>query len=201
MEATGDTLKLAKGEVKVTIEVINDDTPAIKIIQHVLHNGYDMVIKEGVSRDAQGGFKAVDMDLLRKCPVPVWLSKPIARSRQDMQVAVAVDPESSEPASRHLSVRLLEWGRALADSCSGVAHIVSCWDYETEIYLRNNSWIPTSDADIDQIILRAQADHRSALEDVVKASGINGGASDPSHPWTRGGVYSGLCRYPPSTFW
>lgn len=181
VEAIREALKLSHDAIAVTIEMMNDNTPAIKIIQHVLRHGHDMVIKEGVSRDAQGGFKAVDMELLRKCPVPVWLCKPIAHSHQDIQVAVAIDPEGADSVSRDLSMRLLERARALADGCSGVVHIVSCWDYEIEMYLRNNSWIPTSDADVDQAILRAQTEHRAALEDIIKASGVDSGLYQTHH--------------------
>lgn len=174
IKETKAAIKLDEGVVDINIELATDKTPAVKIIQHVLQHGHDLVIKEAEPREKKSGFKALDMDLLRKCPVPVWLCRPIKHSRQQIQVAVAIDPESQEPAAENLSKRMLELSRSLADSCSGELHIVSSWDYEFEEYLRGNVWIKTSDAEIAQTVLKAQNEHRAALDELIKSSGIVG---------------------------
>lgn len=174
IKSTKASIKLEEGSVDISMKLVNDKTPAIKIIQHVLQHGHDLVIKEAEPRDSKGGFKAIDMDLLRKCPVPVWLCRPIKNSRQHIKVAVAIDPECQELAAVTLSKRMLELSRSLANSCSGELHIVSCWDYEFEEYLRGNVWIKTSDAHIAETVFKVQDEHRAALNELVKASGIEG---------------------------
>lgn len=174
IKSTKAAIKLEEGSVDISMELVSDKTPAIKIIQHVLQQGHDLVIKEAEPRDGKGGFKAIDMDLLRKCPVPVWLCRPIKHSRQHIQVAVAIDPESQEPAAASLSKRMLELSRSLADSCSGELHIVSCWDYVFEEYLRHNVWVKVSDDELIRTVHGAQNEHRAALEGLIEASGISG---------------------------
>lgn len=171
---TKEALKLQEGSVDTSIELVSDKTPAIKIIQYTLKHSCDLVIKEAEPRDHKGGFKAIDMDLLRKCPVPVWLCKPIQHSRQHIKVAVAVDPENQEATAKALSQRMLQLSRSLADSCSGELHIISCWDYELEEYLRGNVWFQTPDAQIEETVLKVENEHRAALNQLIEASNIKG---------------------------
>ena len=174
IKSTKAAIKLEEGSIDISMELLSDMTPAIKIIQHVIQKGHDLLIKEAEPRDGKGGFKAIDMELLSKCPVPVWLCRPINHSRQHIQVAVAIDPQSQEPAAANLSRRMLQLSRSLADSCSGGLHIVSCWDYIFEEYLRRNVWIKVSDDELIRTVREAQNEHRAALERLIEASGISG---------------------------
>jgi nucleotide-binding universal stress UspA family protein len=175
IRSTKEAIKLEEGLVDISIELVSDKTPSTKIIQHVLQHGHDLLIKDAEPRDGRGsGFKAIDMDLLRKCPCAVWLCRPIAHSRQHIQVAVAIDPESSEQAAEDLSKRMLALSRSLADSCSGELHIISCWDYEFESSLRGNVWVKVSDAQIAEAVLNTQQAHRTVLESLIKAAGVSG---------------------------
>jgi nucleotide-binding universal stress UspA family protein len=175
IRATKEAIKLQADAVDVSIDLISDQSPAIKIIQYVLRNNCDLVIKEAEPGDGGAhGFKAFDMDLLRKCPCAVWLCRPIKHSRQHIQVAVAIDPESSEKAAEALSIRMLGLSRSLADSCNRELHIISCWDYEFESYLRGNAWVQISDAEIAETVAKRQTKHRAALEGLIEASGIGG---------------------------
>jgi len=173
IRSTKEAIRLEDGAVDISIELISDKTPSIKIIQYVLQHGHDLLIKEAELREG-GGYKAIDMELLRKCPCPICISRPIAHSRQHIQVAVAIDPESTEQAAEDLSKRMLELSRSLADSCSGELNIISCWDYEFESYLRHSVWVKVPDAEIAETVLGAQQEHRTALEKLIKASGISG---------------------------
>lgn len=178
IRSTKDAIKLEEDAVEISIDLVSDKTPATKIIQHVLQHGHDLLIKEAEPReDAGSGFKAIDMELLRKCPCAVWLSRPITHSRQQIQVAVAIDPLSNEQAAEDLSIRMLQLARSLADSCSGELHIVSCWDYEFETFLRDSIWVKTSEAEIAEVVGNAQREHRAELEKLVKISGISGNYS------------------------
>lgn len=176
VKTTKASLQLAEDAVAVEFKSISHNTPAIKIIQHVMQVGHDLVIKEAEPRDKKGGFKAVDMDLLRKCPVPVWLCQPISAHRQDIKVAVAIDPDSQgDAAAEQLSKRMLELARSLADSCSGSLHIISCWDYIFEEYLRSNAYVKISDDEIAETLNQAEQEHLKALEKLMESAGV----SDP----------------------
>lgn len=175
IHSTKKAIKLKEGIVDISIDLVSNNTPSIKVIQYVLQHGHDLLIKEAEPiNGSDSGFKAIDMELLRQCPCATWLCRPIAHSRPHIQVAVAIDPESTEQAAEDLSKRMLKLSRSLADSCSGELHIVSCWDYEFESFLRDSAWVTTSEAQIADNVLDVQLEHRTALEGLIKAASISG---------------------------
>ncbi|MDZ7847450.1 MAG: universal stress protein [Owenweeksia sp.] len=137
-------LKIGESVVDIRIRTEESDTPDISIIRYVLRNENDLVIKEAQPIERGKGFKAVDMQLLRKCPCPVWLSRPIINSRAKMNVAVAIDPMDKEGPGRSLALGLLQTARSLADQCSGTLEVTSCWYYEYEESVRDNPWFSTA---------------------------------------------------------
>lgn len=169
------TLKMSPEEVHVSVEVEPSDTPAIHIVRRVLRNAHDLVIKEAEPTQPHAGFRALDMQLLRQCPCPLWLCRPISRSRTDIRVAVAVDPQSMEPSGADLALQLLRLSRSLADSFSGELTVVSCWDFEFEEYLRHQPWVSISEEAIDKSLSMAEREHRIALDALIAESGIAGG--------------------------
>ncbi len=167
-------LRIGEIELPIAIEVESGSTPAVRTVRQVLRNGHDLIVKEAELGENGRGFKAIDMELLRKCPCPLWLCRKIIRSRSAMNVAVAVDPESEEVEARDLSLRLLKLSRALADSCSGSLSVVSCWEYEFEEYLRHNPWTKMPEDEISQLIQETSSIHYQALEGLIGESGIGG---------------------------
>lgn len=167
-------LKINPGEMQVSVDVETGDTPALRIVRRVLRNAHDLLIKHAEPTDRRAGFRALDMQLLRQCPCPVWLGRPISRSRADIRVAVAIDAQSTEPAGRDLALQLLRLSRGLADTCSGQLYIVSCWDFEFEDHLRHSPWILMPEQDIAKKVNAADRDHQVALEALVQESGIGG---------------------------
>jgi len=167
-------LAFADTSVPVSIEVETGSTPVVRIIRQVLRRSCDLVIKEAGVLAGGKGFEAIDMELLRKCPCPVWLCRPIDRHRADMRVAVAIDPEIVDPAAQYLSLRLLQLSRSLADACSGALDVVSCWDFPFESYLRNRSLNRITAENLQAVVSEAQLEHRTLLSDVLRKSGIGG---------------------------
>jgi nucleotide-binding universal stress UspA family protein len=173
-QAVRDLIQVSDTDVLMQIDMTSDDTPAIHIIQHILRDAHDLVVKEAEPKEGGKGFKALDMDLLRKCPCPVWLCRPIAHHRNDIRVAVAIDPESTEQAGHDLSLRLLEFSRSLADTCSGELNIISCWDYQHENTLRDSVWLKISEREVKEIVMDTQSRHKDVLEDIIRESNIGG---------------------------
>ena len=132
---TAEAIGIDQNEITFSVILQSDNTPGIQVIQYVIENNHDLVIKEAELTDNNAGFKAIDMHFLRKCPTPVWLCRPIHQSRDNIKVAVAVDPITEDPNAISLSHNLLKLSAALAKDCSGDLHIVSCWDYEHEEFL------------------------------------------------------------------
>ncbi|WHI50132.1 universal stress protein [Microbulbifer sp. MLAF003] len=167
-------MNLPKDQIKLEIESDCGPRPAERVIRRVLTGGYDLVIKNVEGRTQRKGFKAIDMELLRKCPCPVWLCRPIERTHTDIRVAVAIDPETDAASTYDLAIRLLRWARVLADSCSGTLHVISCWDYDVDEYLRRHFPLSASEEELDQATEAARSQHRSKLDVLIRASGIGG---------------------------
>jgi nucleotide-binding universal stress UspA family protein len=174
LQACRDSIKVSEADVSVKIELECGGTPDLKIVRHVLKNAHDLVIKEAEPKEGEKGFKAMDMELLRKCPCPVWLSRPIDKHRDQINVAVAIDPTSEAPEGHDLSLRLLKLSRNLADTCSGNLHIISCWEYEFEGDMRHNPWIKMPEEEITKAINTELDFHRTGLDKLINESGIGG---------------------------
>lgn len=99
------------GDLPVSVHVECGDMPALRIVRRVLRNAHDLLIKHAEPTDRRAGFRALDMQLLRQCPCPVWLGRPIRRSRVDLRVAVAIHAQSTEPSGRDLALQLLRLSR------------------------------------------------------------------------------------------
>lgn len=169
-------LGMGPDEVPVKVELECSDAPAVEIVRRMIRSEHDLLIKDA-DPDRSKGFRSFDMQLLRLCPAPVWLCRPMPGSRSSVQVAVAVNPGSQERAGWHLALRLLQLARSLADTHSGELKIISCWGFEAEADLRHSPWIRMSEAAIGDAVATAERRHRDALERLLRQSGIAGAAS------------------------
>lgn len=168
-------LEMNPADVRVTVNVdCGDDSPAVRIVRRSLRDAHDLLVKQAEPTDRRPGFRALDMQLLRLCPCPVWLCRPISRSRAEIHVAVAVDAQSPEPAGDDLALQLLRLSRSLADTCSGELSIVSCWDFELEDYLRRAPWIKMPEPEIAAKVNKADREHELALQALIQQAGIGG---------------------------
>jgi len=158
----------------VQLEVEFGATPAVRIIRYALRNSIDLIIKTVESADTRKGLSAVDLSLLRKSPVPVWLTRPMQTHQGSMRIGVAIDPVSPNPAAHALSVRLLRVARQLSTADDLPLEVVSCWEYEYEAYLRGNPWMRMTDEEIDAAVLDADQHHRTALDELLREAGISG---------------------------
>ncbi|MHB9955317.1 universal stress protein [Vibrio campbellii] len=157
------------------INVISGDKPGLSIIHEVSLHHYDLVIKdaEPINEESKG-FKALDMTLLRKCPCPVWLNRKPKESTTTKRIGVAIDPIIDNEEEKELTTRLLQVASYIANSFERQLHIVSCWDYQMESYLRHHIWIQIEDDVLDQQINTHRTAHLEALYAVIEASGIEG---------------------------
>jgi nucleotide-binding universal stress UspA family protein len=75
--------------------------PFIKIIRQVLGNGHDLIIKCAEDSGGSGRmlFGSTDMHLMRKCPCPVWITKP-TEHHQYRRILAAVDLDPKEAVER-----------------------------------------------------------------------------------------------------
>ncbi|MGF1909279.1 universal stress protein [Vibrio kasasachensis] len=159
----------------IPIKIASGDKPAIQVIKTVLTDGCDLLVKETEPiEEGSKGFKALDMKLLRKSPCAIWLNRPSPKAHAKKRVAVAIDPTAKSPEEKQLTLHLLQTSRSIADGCDSQLHVISCWEYELEKYLRDHSWIQVDDERLNAEIESARSYHMEALDSLIIESGISG---------------------------
>lgn len=154
--------------------MLSGNALAQSVIQFVLRDGTDVLIKEAESGEEGKGFRSIDMELLRNCPCPVWLNRRPVNARAQIKIAVAVDPDTRSSEERDLAIKLLRLSRELADGYSEKLMVISCWEYEFENFLRRNVWGNMPEEDVSKVVQTTQAHHYSLVDALIKESGIGG---------------------------
>jgi nucleotide-binding universal stress UspA family protein len=157
------------------IDLKSGDKPVVQIIRHVQEHKVDLVMKDAEPiGDNSEGFKAIDMALLRQCPSLVWLNRPSKKPMTKRRVAVAIDADITDEEQKQLSIQLLQSARVIADGCDSRLHIISCWQYQLEHYLDNQTWIKMPTGELSKNREQARAKYSEALDTLIEESGIEG---------------------------
>jgi len=113
----------------------------LEVIRAVLRDGHDLLIKRAENPSfIERLFGTDDMHLLRKCPCPVWLTRPDERSSYAcILAAVDFDVDGrSNSAEQALNERILELASLFALADVAVLHLIHAWDAPAEGMVR--SW-------------------------------------------------------------
>ena len=155
---------MARGRPDVRIETaVLRGRPSIAIIQCVLRAHHNLVVRSH-ARDLKPGrrYGAVDMQLLRKCPCPVWLVGPGPETvAHPPHILVAVDVESETPSVGELNHTVFDVALTLGEVQHAKVTVLNAWSLYGEELLR--SWMP------EQELHEALEATRAAAADEVGA--------------------------------
>ncbi|WGW01192.1 universal stress protein [Vibrio sp. YMD68] len=166
---------ISEEQVPFPLMVKSSEQPAVCIIKKAIENNHDLIIKEAEPlNEGSEGFKAIDMTLLRKCPCPIWLHRPVTKQRSKRRIAVAVDPMAASDGHHALSLQLLELSRSIADTYDSRLHIISCWEHYLENYPDSQGWIQVDETQLADQVSKAKEAHEQALQRLIEESGISG---------------------------
>lgn len=140
---------------------------AKSIIQQVLREGNDLLIKAPEPKKNDQGFKALDMELMRKCPTPIWLHRPMHHTLKNACVAVAVDPDIHEKSAHELALKLLKAADAFATTSDHELSIISCWDFPLENTLRHSPFISISNEHVESMIHEQEMNERKTIDELI----------------------------------
>jgi len=129
--------------------------PFVEVIQTVIHNGFDLVIKatrppEGLTDRLLG---STDLHLLRKCPCPVWIDRP-GKSLPYNRVLAAVDPMSELGEAR----LILDLATSLADNVNADLKVLHSWNFTAESTLRGGL-VRIPAVEVDRMVLEEKNNH------------------------------------------
>lgn len=116
--------------VPIEIKVVWDNQPYKAILEEVINEHHDLLLKEAHQEEGLLGrllFTPIDWHLLRKCPCPVWMVKdrpwPV-----DATALVAVNLSSDEPHYEELNQQLITESLELAKSVGHTnVHLVGAY--------------------------------------------------------------------------
>jgi len=103
--------------------------PATVLIQEVLRSGHDLLMRSHARETTTPGprpFGAVDLELLRKCPCPVFLVRHGSPDPHP-QIVAAVNASTEEPSEQALNQKIVELTLALAQLEGGVPTLLQAW--------------------------------------------------------------------------
>ncbi|WP_404309571.1 universal stress protein [Neorhodopirellula lusitana] len=143
--------------------------PATEITRQVVNDEHDLVVKTSDGFSPAGRlFGSVAKSLLRLCPCPVWLLKPMIHGDFD-QVVAAIDVESEDIQHTGLNRKILELAYALARRDKAQLHIVAAWQVWMEDSMRRHA----GDDAVDSIRLDHQAKVQKALDELLQTPYAN----------------------------
>ncbi len=134
------------------------------IIHDVLRNRHDLVMKTADRDGSTRLFGSTAVHLMRKCPCPVWVVKPVD-DFHGPRILAAVDPVSQAAGADDLNRRIVDLGRAVAASEGGELHIVHAWQAPYEDSLATSARIPK--ADLDAYISEAREKVRTRFHEFI----------------------------------
>ena len=155
-------------------------TPFLSIIREVLRNYHDLLIKIPDQQDwLSRFFGSDDMQLLRKCPCPVWLIKPEApKSYRCILAAVDASETYHSPdleIRQSLNHEILQMASSLALSEFSELHVAHAWDVMGESAMHHGVFTKTPEAEINAYIQTTQQKHSESLHallnNVINARG------------------------------
>lgn len=151
----------------IVVEFENGTPHLIRIISRIIHDKHDLLMKAVESGKMNEGFKALDLELVRKCPCPVWLCRD-KKEEIAAHIGVAIDPQSEEDVGKELAIKLLKVADQLASKSGSPLSIITCWDFPFENTLRRSPFIRIPEDQIQNFVHQHEMDCRKALDALIK---------------------------------
>ena len=107
--------------------IVTTGKPFVELIRHVLENDCDLLFvgEKRASHPRYSGLSPAVMQLLRKCPIPVWIVRP---SREQREVVLAlVDPDPTDPDRDSLNDLVVQLGVSMCRRQGSELHVAHAW--------------------------------------------------------------------------
>jgi len=156
-------LKTDTAGVKVNIEVV-PGKDYIEVIKAVIKKKFDVLVKAPHHKGIIAGvlFGNAELNLMRKCPCPVWIIKP-DRKKRIRKIVAAVDLVENRRKSRNLSEEIVDLAVGVAEREGAEVDVVFAWQHPFEPHVRTR----IESAEYNNIINAIKENGRSKLGELV----------------------------------
>ncbi|MEM9335996.1 MAG: universal stress protein, partial [Pseudomonadota bacterium] len=168
-----------EGGIVVTASAIWDHPLHEGIVRHAVESGADIVVKDTHHHSAisRALLTNTDWNLIRTCPVPLWLVKPHDMAEHPVFVA-AIDPMNQHDKPAALDDEILQTSKLIAGAVDGVLHAFHCYDPRIAVATATaNAYIPVS-LPFDEIEQQMHDEHEQRFCEIT---GFHGLDSDRTH--------------------
>ncbi len=144
------------------------------IVRHAEATAADIVIKDTHHHSAlsRALLTNTDWNLIRTCPVPLWLVKPHAIAENPVFIA-AIDPLNEHDKPAALDDEILVLSKALAELSDGEAHAFHSYDPRIAVATATaNAYIPVS-LPFDEIEQQMHEQHEKRFNEVTEFHGLD----------------------------
>lgn len=143
-------------------------TPFYELIRKVLRDSHDLVVKEAHYKRGTTGvpFDPTELHLMRKCPCPVWINKPL-RGKRFAKIMAAVDPDPSDAVQFKLTTKIMDLASNVARWDQSELHVVHAWDIYGEGLL--STVLGMKQRDVARIVEGARNRATDELERLISA--------------------------------
>ena len=156
---------LAQSGLDVAVKVYRGD-PATVLVQAVLRDGYDLVYKAGEQEQSGSALSSVERRLLRVCPCPVAILRPLQPERPG-RVLAAVDFDPEQPEKGAINDLILELAARAALIGVRELHILHVWRLFGESSLAHG-FARVSEEHLNELRGKEEKEHRDWIEALVK---------------------------------
>ena len=146
----------------------------IEIIREALEAEADYVIKVSEGSFSRGStLGSTDLQLLRKCPCPVWLARPRDRSPYE-RVFAAVDPSDLRTdRGPSLDARILDLASEVARADNAELTTLHAWEmFGESLLLRGRGRIPPSE--VQRLVEETRVAHERQIRELLQSQDLAG---------------------------
>ena len=165
---------LRKDGVTVKTSAVWDHPLYEGIVRHVVSTGADLVVKDTHHHSAvtRALLTNTDWNLIRTCPAPLWLVKPIDLEDEPVFIA-AIDPMNEHDKPAALDDEILQTSKFIADKVGGQVHAFHSYDPRIAVATATaNAYIPVS-LPFDEIEQQMHEDHQKRFHEITSFHGID----------------------------
>jgi universal stress protein E len=154
--------------IKVNAELLTGN-PVTEIVYDVLRNSHDLVVISAGGDDQGCGSAAIG--LMRKCPCPVWATRP-ARSSRRSRILAAVDTVPSDGFRASLNAKVAKSAATIASALGGELHVLHAWQAYGETLLLNSVY-GSAHQQLEKYFSDTKSEHWKELQALLKSCRIN----------------------------
>ncbi len=162
-----------KDDIVVTTSAIWDHPLHEGIVRHAVGTGADIVFKDTHHHSAvnRALLTNTDWNLIRTCPVPLWLVKPHALA-DEPEFMAAIDPMNQHDKPAALDDEILQVSKTLAEATGGQVHAFHSYDPRIAVATATaNAYIPVS-LPFDEIEQQMHEDHQKRFNEITSFHGV-----------------------------